>query len=135
MLRLMLLAFSGKIERGELVFVLGGVLAFVALYALTVYLWDRWKRYRTRDWKTAVATVDTVEYKQVAGAKGGYSMRLTVHYTYMAASEQTGYYRFSKELYDSAKELAASLPGTEFNIRYDPKHEASSVVLLGDRPD
>ncbi len=135
MLRLMLLAFSGKIEPGEFVYVLGAVLAFVALYALTVYLWDRWKRYSTRDWKTAVATVDTVEYEQVAGAKGGYSMRLTVHYTYIAASERTGSYKFSKELYDSARSLAESLPGTEFNIRYDPKNEASSVVLLGDRPD
>ena len=131
----MLLAFAGKIERGEIVYVLGGVLAFVVLYALTVYLWDRWKRYSTRDWRTAVATVTTVDYEQVAGAKGGYSMRLTVHYTYMAASVQTGSYSFSKELYDAARSLAESLPGTEFNIRYNPQNEASSVVLLADRPD
>ena len=62
-------------------------------------------------------------------------MRLTVHYTYRAASEQTGSYTFSKEFYDATKELAASLAGTECNIRYNPQNEASSVVLLADRPD
>ena len=69
MLRCMLLAFSGKWEPGELRYVLGGVVSFLILYALTVYLWDRWKRHRTRDWSTAVATVTTVDYEQVAGAR------------------------------------------------------------------
>ena len=136
MLRCMLLlAFSGKMEPGEWRFVLGGIAGFFVVYALTVYLWDRWKRYSTREWTTAVARVATVEYEQVAGGKSGYSMRLTVHYAYTAATEQTGSYTFSKEFYDAAKELAKSLPGTEFNVRYNPRNEGSSIVLLADRPD
>ena len=135
MLRLMMLAWAGIGTWDEFRFVLLVVLAFVALYALTVFLWDRWKRYRTRGWSTAVATVSDVTYEEFPGAKGGHYTRLEVFYTYTGASEQTGSYTFTKDSYGAARKLAESLPGTEFNIRYNPAREADSVVLLADRPD
>ena len=131
----MLLASFLGIDWAEIKFVAGFVGVFLVVYALVIFLWDRWKAYRTRDWISAVATVSTVTMETMMAAKTGDYTRLTVSYTYMADAEQKGSYRFSKDSRSQAEALAESLPGSEFNIRYNPKDQADSVVLLTDRPD
>ena len=111
------------------------ILGFFVLYALGVLAWDALKRFRTRGWVAAVATVSTVTMETMMAAKSPDYTRLTVTYTYTADAGQTGSYKFSKDVRRQAESLAESLPGTEFTIRYNPKNQAESVVLLTDRPD
>ena len=131
----MLLASLVGVDWAEIKFVTGFVGVFLVVYALVVFLWDRWKAYRTRDWISAVATVSTVTMETMMAAKTGDYTRLTVNYTYMADVEQKGSYKFSKDQRSQADALAESLPGSEFNIRYNPKNQTESVVLVMERPD
>ncbi len=132
----MLLALLGRMDWATFkILVIGGV-GFLTLYVLVQYLWDRWQRHRTRNWVVTTATVTSVDWDRMSGTKGNSSTaytRLTVNYTYVGATEHTARYTFNKDSHTAAVELANSLAGTTFNVRYDPQDEGRPVVLMADR--
>ncbi len=107
---------------------------FLVIFSLRGYLWDRWKRFRTRNWTEATATVTTVQCNQRSGPRGGHFIHVTVNYAYTAGAQQTGSYAVNKNSQGDAAPVAKSLPGRTFTIRYNPQKVGESVSLLSGRP-
>ena len=131
----MLLALFAGVDWVTIRIMLVIMVLSLVVFALRSYLWDLRQRFRARHWTKTTATVTAPWIDREHGPQGITFMRVTVPYTYIVVTVQTGSYTFLRNTQAEAEPLAAALQGAAFTICYNPRKVESSVVLLKDRPD
>ena len=109
----------------ELVLIAGLAVVVVALMTL----WQKWKKYRTRNWSTAVGTIAKIDVNKVDGGLNGIDYwKVAVHYAYQAKQEGAGVYTFNCTSELMSQGAVAGLTGKPVCVHYSPFKESKSLL-------
>jgi len=109
----------------ELVIIAG--LAVVVVAAMT--LWEKWKKYRTKNWPTATGTITKLDaYKVDGGLNGIDYWKVAIHYAYQAQHEGAGVYTFNCTSELMSQGAVAGLTDKPVCVHYSPFKESKSLL-------
>lgn len=107
-----------------------GIIALLAAVVITfMTLWEKWKKYHTRNWPSAKGSVTKLDLRKVDGGLNGIDYwKVTIDYTYQAQQEHKGSYSFNCTSETMGQGAIAGLTGKSVCVHYSPSKESKSLL-------
>ena len=107
----------------------GVILVLAAVVVAVMTLWEKWKKYRTRNWPTATGTITKLDASKVDGGLNGIDYwKVAVHYAYGAQQEHSGVYTFNCATEQMSQGAVAGLTEKPVCVHYSPSNESKSLL-------
>jgi len=105
------------------------IVGIAAVIIAVMTLWEKWKKYHTRNWPTTIGTMSNLQVRKVSGGLNGVDYwKVTIDFTYQVQQAHQGSYSFNCASEEMSQGAIAGLTGKTVCVHYSPSKEGKALL-------